>query len=600
MKGVILAAAASGLIMSALALYPQWNLRELRGAEFNGAFATCDLDEMAYASYLQALIDGRPRRNDPYTGRDHAADSPQPESLFSIQFATAYLAAGLAWTAGLSAVEMMPVISVLSAFFTAIALFWLVYSITRSWPQSLAATLAVLTGGALISGIGAVNSLYDGAAYPFFPFLRRHIPSLSFPFLFAFIACMWNGLQAAGSKARLIYGIVAVICFAVLVYSYFYLWTSAAAFAGCFFIFSLLADRPERPSRIRFFVLVGAGCLVALVPYLIMLSGRSEMMDKAQLLVHTRQPDIFRGIVIYGAAAAAFIAAAGRWLRITPMQAAIIAAMGAAPLIAFNQQLITGRSLQPFHYEYYSINYVALLAVVLVIGALVHRLLGARAAVQNAIYIFAALIFMAWGVFEAVETTWLWDPANIARDEAMPVNLRLKQIGGDDIDGARSTATLNLDPLQADSQPTVAPQGVLWARHQHTFAGVQTWEENKLRYYKLIYFSDLDAEWLRRSLTGCPNIEACMALFGWDRFNPTLSADARPLTRGEIADEVERYLTFTARLSADESHSPDLSYVIYRTDAYPAFQNLGRWYEIGEAELHGRYELRPLRAKHSK
>ena len=89
-----LLAVAAGVILGILALYPQYNLQKnLRGAEFSGAFASCDLDEMAYASYLQALIDGRPRKNDPYTGRDDSAETPQYESLFSIQFFPAYLAA---------------------------------------------------------------------------------------------------------------------------------------------------------------------------------------------------------------------------------------------------------------------------------------------------------------------------------------------------------------------------------------------------------------------------------------------------------------------------------------------------------------------------
>jgi hypothetical protein len=84
---------AAALILGLLAVYPQFSFQKMRGEEFQGAFASCDLDEMAYASYLQALIDGRPRKNDPYTGRDQAADDPQPESLFSIQFFPAYLAA---------------------------------------------------------------------------------------------------------------------------------------------------------------------------------------------------------------------------------------------------------------------------------------------------------------------------------------------------------------------------------------------------------------------------------------------------------------------------------------------------------------------------
>ena len=112
----------AGIIVSGMAIYPQIRLREMRGEEYNGAFATYDLDEMAYASYLQALIDGRPRKNDPYTGRDASDAQPQPESLFSIQFVTAQLAALAARIAGLSTSEMMPLISIFSAFFYSVGI----------------------------------------------------------------------------------------------------------------------------------------------------------------------------------------------------------------------------------------------------------------------------------------------------------------------------------------------------------------------------------------------------------------------------------------------------------------------------------------------
>lgn len=80
---------------------------------------------MAYASYLKALIDGRPRKNDPYTGRDDSADHPQPESLFSIQFAGPYTIAILARISGRwCAMGDDP--GALAAFLAAFVIFWFV------------------------------------------------------------------------------------------------------------------------------------------------------------------------------------------------------------------------------------------------------------------------------------------------------------------------------------------------------------------------------------------------------------------------------------------------------------------------------------------
>ncbi len=58
----------AGIILALFALYPQARLVFLlRGDQFQGNFAITDTDEMMYAAYVQALIDGKPRKNDPYS-----------------------------------------------------------------------------------------------------------------------------------------------------------------------------------------------------------------------------------------------------------------------------------------------------------------------------------------------------------------------------------------------------------------------------------------------------------------------------------------------------------------------------------------------------
>ena len=54
----------AGIFLALFSLYPQINLMIMRGAEYNGNYAYNDIDEVAYASYVKALIDGRPRKND--------------------------------------------------------------------------------------------------------------------------------------------------------------------------------------------------------------------------------------------------------------------------------------------------------------------------------------------------------------------------------------------------------------------------------------------------------------------------------------------------------------------------------------------------------
>ena len=594
---------AAGMIVAVLAVYPQYNLQKLRGDDFAGAFASCDLDEMAYASYLQALIDGRPRKNDPYTGRDEAADAPQPESLFSIQFFPAYLVAVPARFFGASVSQAMPVVSFVSAFLATLALFWLIVSITEDSLTAFVGTLVIMFGSALVVGIGAISGFYEnGAAYPFFPFLRRYIPSLAFPFLFAFFACLWNGMQSETKEKRAIYSASASLCFAALVFSYFYVWTSAAAVLFGLTLFVVLFRSENWRRDFLFLAITGTFCLLALAPYALLLSNRSQTMDKAQLLVFTRQPDLLRTVEVIGYVVLCLTALA-LWRRFTKLgekRVYFIAAFALAPLLVFNQQILTARSLQPFHYEFYVINYVVLLAAVLIAAIFWQKFVSRTKTVSFVLLGILGLTATVWGYVEAKETTVFWDAINVRRDEAMPVNLYLRDAAGGDIASAMRQTTFNLEPLQADSQPTVAPQSILWARHQHVFAGLKDWEENKRRYYQMLYYSDLDADWLRQSLTRCRDIEACMALFGWDRFNPRLSANARPLTPDEIEVETNNYARFAREFSLADAQNPPLTYVVIYNESNNRLNNLDFWYERGAARNFGKYSLYEVKIKAAK
>jgi len=329
------------------------------------------------------------------------------------------------------------------------------------------------------------------------------------------------------------------------------------------------------------------------------LANRDEMMDRAQLLVFTRRTDLLRTVQIisYLILTVTTFALWRKFTKLEDRKAYFIAAFAFAPFLVFNQQVFTGRSLQPFHYEFYVINYIVLLAVVLITAVFWQNFFGQKKNISIVLLSILGLVSIFWGYIEAKETTKFWDSINIQRDEAMPVNLYLRELAGENIENAKRQATLNLEAIQADSQPTVAPQAVLWARHQHVFAGLENWNENKKRYYQMLYYSDLNADWLRRALTGCRDIEACMALFGWDRFNARLSANARPLTLSEIEDEVNNFTRFSRDFSLEDALNPQLSYVVVYNEANNQMTNLDIWYERGAVRNFGKYSLYELKIK---
>src|SRR4029079_16219855 len=119
----------AAIFLATFCLYPQMKMFYLRGSEWNGHYAYNDIDEGAYDSYVRALIDGRPRKNDPYTGRDDSPEHPQPESLFSIQFAAPYTLAIPARVLGIPTPWIMTIGGAMAAFLTALAIFWFLGSL---------------------------------------------------------------------------------------------------------------------------------------------------------------------------------------------------------------------------------------------------------------------------------------------------------------------------------------------------------------------------------------------------------------------------------------------------------------------------------------
>src|SRR4051794_1928064 len=85
-----------GLIAAAVVVVitsiPQIALIMKRGADWHGSYAVIDFDELSYAAYLNALIHGRPRRNNPYLGTESDRRNIG-ESYFSIQSLPAYAVA---------------------------------------------------------------------------------------------------------------------------------------------------------------------------------------------------------------------------------------------------------------------------------------------------------------------------------------------------------------------------------------------------------------------------------------------------------------------------------------------------------------------------
>lgn len=573
--------------------YPQLKMWYVRGGDWQGAYAYNDIDEVAYASYLNSLIEGRPRRNDPYTGRSDTPDHEQEESLFSIQFAAPYIVAIPARILGLSVNTAMWVSGGLAAFIAGLALFWLIGKMTDDSVYAMAGALIVICGGALFAGEGAISEIFfDGFSYPYYPALRRYLPAMPFAVFFIFCACVWQLLTSEDMKRRIIFTALSSLCFAFTVFSYFYIWTTAAAWLACLVVVWLIF-RPEGWVKdFKAFVALGVACVASLIPYAYFLSKRSHTMDDVQLLVLTRELDLWRfpELVVYAVIVMLLLAVLLKVVKIKDRSTLFVLSLTLTVIAVFNQQLITNHSLQPIHYQVFIGNYVAGLALVLMLGLLFKTL--SDSSVKRVGFTLLAVIAAIWGIVECHYTVRVLDEANLVRDEGMPVAKRLTELSKNDIPSPESqrAITLAFSHIQADDLPTIAPQAVLWARHQHVFAGV-TWQENKERYYQFLYYSDLDEDWLAKGMKEDGDFVSMIALFGWGRHSGRLSSQSKPLTYGEIDEEAARYGAYRKNFSMKEASHPTLSYVVIPNDWKMELKNLDRWYERDNGEVHGKYIL---------
>jgi hypothetical protein len=589
----------AGAALALLALYPQFDLKIDRGHAWNGSYAYVDTDEVAYAAYVNALRDGRPRRNDPYTGRDDFEGKTQPESLFSIQFLPAYGTLLLSWLPGIDIARAFVMLMGVGAVTTTLACYWLLRILTGDVRFSSAGALIILALGTLASGQGAIRYLFGAeAAYNYLPFLRRYIPLLPFPLFFLFCALIWLSLRAPQPRKKLVLAFAAGLVFAATVYSYFFLWTAELAWLGCLIIALLIFRRAEWAGQLKALAVTIAVAVVSLMPYAWLLLHRSEAMDSAQLLMISHKPDLFRVPELLGFAAACILIASGRLRRRpTPeLRSIVIFAFCFLPFALFNQQIVTGRTLQPIHYEQFIGNYVSLLALLLSVYVYRSRAEDLRPAFKPFHLAFVATAAFGWGVIETSVTTQIYRPYNLLRDEGWAVCKRLRELYPEDLRRGRpSPVVLSTSDLLADDIPSATPDAVLWARHMHVFAGVDL-AENKRRFYQLLYYTGVKEDEVREGLEN-HDFYYTVALFGWDRANFNLTAEPKPLTSTEIDEEIARLSEFMSSFDRTHAGEPQLSYLVTRADEEPGFDNIDKWYERDAGENVGEFRLYKLRRR---
>jgi hypothetical protein len=581
-------------VLTLLSLYPQVHLWLSRGEYWQHAVAYNQGlgDEVAYAAYVNALIDGRPRRNDPYTGRDDRRYAPLPESLFSIQFVPAYAIALPARALGISATTAFMFLTPLVAFTSGVAVFLLVFLVTGSNRIAASGVLVVLCLGTLAAAEGTFANFMGGEThFDYFPFLRRYQPAASFPLFLIFLILVWKFLTKL--KRPVWSGLLVGLVLALLVFSYFYLWTAAIAWLVLLVLLWLIA-RPEDKNYVAWFsVAVATISVVALVPYFILIFHASDTSGSVQALVNSRRPDLFSAAELL-AGLLLLIVAVGikrRSIDFHDRRVVLILSFALLPFVVLNQQLITGRVMQPIHYKGFVTSYAVLIAFVLASGLQWRRRAGEHWQLSKRALVWIALAAFDWGAIEAHQAARRSAEGNNKAAEEMSVYVRFAKQARLDTTIMDEKVVLFDDLHMADGAPAVSPLAVLWAPHMVVYSGV-TQVESKERLYRHLYYTGVGVKELDAYLHGQNVYYGCaVGLFGFDRLVDGLNPNVKPITIEEKNAELVSYGRYVETFDKERAANPRLSYVITQTVGGTDLRNLERWYQRDAGERVGKFTL---------
>lgn len=510
-------------------LIPQIYLCAQRGSKWNGAYALLDTDEFGYSAYVNALIHGRPRRNDPYTGTDGVF-----ESLVSIQFVPPYILSTLSRLFGFSAATAFILAIPISVIATALSLFWLLSEFN---PRHAAlATLAIICL-AILTSLNPLHLLAGGSVGGF-PIFRRYIPGLTFPFLMMFCLFLWRSIS---KDARWLVG--AGVCFFVLVYSYFFIWTAALAWAFVLLILWLVL-KPNKKRTLLIIFCFGFICAVSLTPYVYMLAHRNPSLGNAVSLQFTRRLDLFRGPEIYGAMIAIGLVVKRKW-----RESIFALSLALVPFVLFNQQVVTGVSLQPFHYEAFVGNYWILIALFVLWKEIPKRI---------TVYLVVGSLVIA--------SLLSWKLARMG----LSISTEFDRIASLQLPPGTVFAT---NAIIGDTLPSVTSNPVLWGRHAYIYSNL-TPADQRNRFFQYLYFSGMDAQRLTEALR--TDFTARMEVFSQERANPVLIFDSEPISEAEIEAVGKEFESFT------ENYNPQIPLVYAIVSPSDDLTRLRYWYELEE------------------
>ena len=384
----------------------------------------------------------------------------------------------------------------------------------------------------------------------------------------------------------------AAVAFGVLVFTYFFLWTAAAAWLICVLTLWLLVRKEDRRQTLMVLLIIGVIAVPVFVVYFWMLSHRASTVDAAQALVFTHRPDLLRLPEIVAAVSliVLVIGILRRVLAVRDPRVLFVASLAFSIIAVFNQQIVTGRSLQPFHYEWFIANYCSGLAVLLAVFFVTRQWWTKRR------LLVISCLALVWAVGEVWLATTLNLAHNVHIDDGRVVANRLAELSFSDgtLEGDFQVVLVS-DLQAADRLPTDAPQVPLWAPHMLVFPGV-TETENRERFFKQLYYLGFDEKKIYNEIDRS-DWTFYAGFFPYYRLSPVTRGNASPITPEELHTHVAEYTSYSSTFTRDQATSPTLKYLVLAAGDETNLENIDRWYERDRGEVFGKFVLYRLKLR---
>lgn len=398
----------------------------------------------------------------------------------------------------------------------------------------------------------------------------------------------------------MIYSVAAGMLLVVMVFSYFYIWTAAVAWFACVSVLWIVFRRDDFRRLAVTASVVGGITAVAVAVFFMMLQQRNPLLDQGQLLVSTRALDLFNQPEVIAFIALVVLGRAA-WQKLVDVRSPLVLftfSFTLLPFAVFNQQILTGISLQPIHYKVFIANYAALIAVVLVLWIL-WRARSPQRPVATSVLVAAAVVAFGWGMYEVASATQRRAQNAKVRDQFRAVTKRIAALANEDGSARAALAakapyptvfTLTIDETLEISKsiPTDGPLAVLWSLHSDAFIGPA---ESKERFYRHLYYCGLTPKMVGARMR--ENVFwVNVPLFGSERVVPGLVSEFHRLTLPEMEAERRRYADFYNNFTRQQAAEPLLNFVVIPDGpGLPNLANLDRWYERDSGQKVGPFTI---------